>query len=299
MPSAPKLSIIVPTWNNLPMLRLCVSSLRRHTKLPCQLIVHVNDGSDGTLDWIQKEAIEHTWTAQNVGICRALNSAFARCRSDYVVYLNDDMYVLPGWDRPLIERAAMFGAHEPCYVAGTMIQAQPISPVAVKADYGLAARDFRERALLEDFNRGKLACDDWNGATWPPCCIHRKWWDVAGGYDEALSPGFYSDIDFSMRLWQTGCRRFYGVGSSLVYHFGEVTTSLVRGRRDCHVKRARLQFLKKWGVLPSTFRKHFLRVTEPPLDCLPDSDLGEATWERARVYLLGALNGLPRRRVAA
>ena len=81
-----------------------------------------------------------------------------------------------------------------------------------------------------------------------------------GGYSEELSPGFYSDIDFSMKLWQLGCRRFHGMGSSLVYHFGEKTTALVRGLRKENVKRARIQFLNKWGVLPSTVSRYFLRA---------------------------------------
>jgi hypothetical protein len=180
-----------------------------------------------------------------------------------------------------------------------MIQADPISPVAVKADYGADPRTFREDRLLEDFHAGRLTCSDWSGATWPPCCVHRRWWELVGGYDEELSPGFYSDIDFSMRLWQAGCRRFYGLGSSLVYHFGQVTTSLVRGPKSYRVKKARLQFLGKWGVLPTTFRKHFIRVNDPPSAILPDCCLRGWSWERARLGLVSALNGARRFRRAA
>ena len=48
-------SIIIPTWNNLPYLKLVVDSLRRHSAYDHQIIVHVNDGSDGTLDWVRSE----------------------------------------------------------------------------------------------------------------------------------------------------------------------------------------------------------------------------------------------------
>ena len=46
-------SIIIPTWNNLPYLRLVIESLRRHSMHSHQIIVHVNDGSDGTLAWVR------------------------------------------------------------------------------------------------------------------------------------------------------------------------------------------------------------------------------------------------------
>ena len=71
-------SIIIPTWNNLPYLKLVVDSLRRHSAYDHQIIVHVNDGSDGTLDWVRSEGIEHTASPTNIGICHAVNWAAAR-----------------------------------------------------------------------------------------------------------------------------------------------------------------------------------------------------------------------------
>jgi hypothetical protein len=44
-------TILIPSWNNLPYLRLCIGSIRRNSRFPHQVIVHVNEGSDGTLDW--------------------------------------------------------------------------------------------------------------------------------------------------------------------------------------------------------------------------------------------------------
>lgn len=44
-------SILIPTWNNLPFLKICVDSIRKNSTYRHQIIVHVNDGSDGTLEW--------------------------------------------------------------------------------------------------------------------------------------------------------------------------------------------------------------------------------------------------------
>ena len=43
-------SILIPSWNNLDYLRLCVDSIRKNSAHAHQVIVHVNDGSDGTRD---------------------------------------------------------------------------------------------------------------------------------------------------------------------------------------------------------------------------------------------------------
>ncbi len=80
-----------------------------------------------------------------------------------------------------------------------------------------------------------LVRTDWRGATWPPTLVHRDWWHKVGGYSSELSPGMSSDNDFSMKLWDAGCRVFLGVGDSLVYHFQQKSTGKVvknDGRRQ-------------------------------------------------------------------
>ena len=59
--AAAKFSILIPTWNNLDYLKLCVESLRKHSKFPHQLIVHLNDGQDGSLEWVRAQQIDHTY----------------------------------------------------------------------------------------------------------------------------------------------------------------------------------------------------------------------------------------------
>jgi glycosyltransferase involved in cell wall biosynthesis len=280
------LSLIIPTWNNLPYLKLCLHSVTKHSVLDNQVVIHVNDGSDGTLEWVRENGIEHTHTPTNVGICEAMNIAASKCVADFLVYLNDDMYVLPNWDQLLYERAAEHGDREPRLVSGTMVQANQISPRCVIGDYGATPEAFDEESLLRDYRCGCLDIPDWNGATWPPCCVHRRWWDAVAGYSVEFSPGFYSDIDFSMKLWQLGCRSFCGIGSSLVYHFGERTTSLVRGRGKWKVKSARWLFYQKWGIMPSTFIRYYLRCGEPYQAATAEPQWDRNKLERARLTLL-------------
>lgn len=68
-------SIIIPTWNNLAFAKLCVESIRKNSAFTHQVILHVNDGNDGTLQWAKEQGIDHTWTPGNAGICIAVNEA--------------------------------------------------------------------------------------------------------------------------------------------------------------------------------------------------------------------------------
>ena len=49
----PLFSILIPSWNNLAFLKLCVESIRKNSTYEHELLIHVNDGSDGTLEWVK------------------------------------------------------------------------------------------------------------------------------------------------------------------------------------------------------------------------------------------------------
>jgi len=83
---------------------------------------------------------------------------------------------------------------------------------------------------------------NWRGASWPPNVVHKNMWDLVGGFSIEFSPGMYSDPDFSMKLWQAGIRIMYGVGKSMVYHFGEKSTGRVKKNKGSNT------FLLKWGI---------------------------------------------------
>src|SRR5690606_30878959 len=96
-------SIIIPTWNNLAFVKLCVASIKKNSALAHQIILHINDGKDGTLEWAKSNNIDYTHTHENVGVCIAVNTAAGLATQDYIVYMNDDMYVCPQWDENLIK----------------------------------------------------------------------------------------------------------------------------------------------------------------------------------------------------
>ena len=247
-------SILIPTWNNLPFLKLCIESIQLYASVETQIIIHVNDGSDGTLDWVKQNALEFTHTAQNEGVCVAVNMASKLAKHDYIVFMNDDMFVLPGWDSALLKEIISFKTD--CF----MVSATMIEPVAtgnkcvIVGDYGRVIENFNRKSLLKEFEF--LVKNDWSGATWPPSVVHRMWWDKVGGYSEEFSPGMSSDDDFAMKMWAAGCRDFKGVAKSRVYHFISKSTGRVI-RND-----GRKQFFNKWGMKQSTFHKYYLRRGE-------------------------------------
>lgn len=250
-----KFSILIPSWNNLEFLQLCIRSIQQHSAFKHQIIIHVNDGSDGTLAWVKEKGFDYTYSKENAGICYPLNYGRTLMKTDYLVYINDDMYMLPNWDAELwaeVQRQK----DEFFFISSTMIEpVDTANPCVIGGkDFGKTVTEFKETQLLAEYASWPMA--DWAGSTWPPNIIHKNLWDLVGGYSVEFSPGFYSDPDFSMKLWKTGVRHFKGIAASRVYHFGSKTTKKIvanNGRR---------QFLVKWGISSGVFSKYFLRRGE-------------------------------------
>jgi GT2 family glycosyltransferase len=248
-------SIVIPTWNNLPFLKLAVETIRRHSAHAHEILVHVNDGSDGSLAWVREQGLKHTASADNIGICYAVNRVAALATQPYLVYLNDDMAVLPGWDARLLEVAQRLEGRR-FMLSATMIEPSAgKNPCGVAADYGRDAATFREAELIAALPSLERA--HWLGSTWPPTLLPRDLWTEVGGYSTELSPGMSSDNDLSMKLWQAGCRIFIGLGDAFVYHFACVSTGRIV-KND-----GRLQFLHKWGISQRDFDRICLHRGEP------------------------------------
>ncbi len=249
-------SILIPSWNNLGFLKLCIESIEKNSAYKHEILIHVNDGSDGTLEWVRQKGYKHTHSEENIGVCYALNGLRPLATTDYIMFMNDDMYVCPGWDTALVEEIKRIG-HKMFFLSSTLIQPRPFfcKSVIAPANYGETIESFDEERLLREY--ATLPHGDWLGATWPPNVVHKDLWDLVGGYSIEFSPGMYSDPDFSAKLWMAGVRLFKGVDRSRVYHFEARSTHRIV-KND-----GSLQFLRKWGITSGSFIRDILHRGEP------------------------------------
>jgi GT2 family glycosyltransferase len=251
-------SILIPSWNNLPYLKLCIESLLKNSKYKHQILVHVNEGSDATIDYLKSKNIAYTHTKENVGIPYSLNILRNLVTTSYVMYMNDDMYACPEWDYHLYEEIKKVGSDK-FFFSCTMVEPRNTgNPSVVHKNFGSSIEEFREKDLLE--NTEELRRSNWQGAHWPPNIVSRRVWDLVGGYSIEFSPAYYSDDDFSMKVWKAGIREVRGIGKSLVYHFMCKSTGRIK------VNQGRETFIAKWGIKPSYLEKSLIKRGEPDVD---------------------------------
>ena len=247
-------SIIIPTFNNLDYLKLCIKSIRQNSKYAHQIIPHVNIGEDGTCDFLRNENIDFTFTKYNSGICEGMNTASKKSKFKYILYSHDDFYFCPGWDQVLKNEIDDIG-HNNFYFSGIMMNNGPI-----QFNAGSDIKNFDENKVLNEYQNYNHF--DFQGSTWAPHLLHKDLWEKVGGFSEEFFPGTGSDPDLNMKLWQQGVRVFKGVNNCKVYHFGSIVTRKYKNHptiiTESGSKGGKI-FLLKWGITIKFFKKFYLR----------------------------------------
>lgn len=243
-------SILIPTWNNLDYLQLAISSIRQHSAHDHEILVHVNEGLDGTLQWLQEQGIRHTHSERNLGVCMAVNQLAGIASRDWIVFLNDDMVCCRGWDLALVD-AIEKASTDLMFLSSRLIEPTDTgNQLVLIHDCGRSPAAFDEQKLQRFCNA--VAAGDTVGAAAQPTVVARRWWQMVGGYSLEFSPGMASDIDLLIKLWIVGCREFRIVDASRIYHFSCRSTGRIRKNKGDRT------FVMKWGITESEFRRHYL-----------------------------------------
>ena len=241
-------TVIIPTYNNFEYLKICINSIKKNSTFNHEIIFFINEGTDGTLDFLKKNNYKYIHSSENKGVCVAFNKAAEIASNEYIVLGHDDMYFCPGWDIIFHNELLKLPHNHDFFLSGTMVQ--PFESY-INLDCGKTYSDFDEKKLLQELPKVKFK--DYQGTHWQPSLIPVTTWKKVGGFSEEFSPGLGSDPDFNMKLWNIGVRLFKGLSDCRVYHFSSISL-----RKKAWNNGAKT-FLLKWGISIKFFKKYYLR----------------------------------------
>ena len=157
-------SIVIPVFNKLELTRACLASLRAHTEPgACEIIVVDNGSTDGSTEWLREreQAGELRLLApgENLGFARGCNLGAQASVGRYLLFLNNDTEVTPGWLEPLVDtldrdatvgavgvEAALRGRHHPARGRGDH---RPRAAGLERPAHRLEAAGRRPRAAID------------------------------------------------------------------------------------------------------------------------------------------------------
>lgn len=254
--SPPKVDIIIPTWNNLPYLKLCVESIRLSTDWPHNIIVVASGNKDGTFEWLKEQPdVIRVLQDERLHFSAANNLGLKVSKENYVCLLNDDTIPGKGWLTALMHEAqkpsvGAVGPFSNCdqgwrHNENIVIGGRTLRP-------GMTMQDVEgiEGQIRDYWHAKETHTRKW--VAFYATLIPREAIDKVGLLDEGFKSGD-EDLDYCKRLGDAGYR-IVQTFDSWVYHFGGKTRKQSEDvNRELHQEEDRKNheyFTKKWGINP-------------------------------------------------
>ncbi len=98
-----KASVVIPNYNGMKYIEICLDALLKQVE-PEYIIVVDNGSTDGSPERVAREypRVRLVTLKKNYGFCRAVNEGIWAAKTPYVILLNNDTRVCPGFVKALV-----------------------------------------------------------------------------------------------------------------------------------------------------------------------------------------------------
>ena len=178
----------------------------------------------------------------NLGFAVACNRACVLVRGEYIVFLNDDTEVEPGWLGALVRTADAIPA------AGAVGSAM-FTPEGDLAEAGsIVWRDGGITAVSESVLEKVGPLDgtrqvDYCSAS--SLLVRRSTWDAVGGFDEGYYPAYFEDVDLCFKITRNGEAVFCDQSSRVRHNRGSSSSTFYQ---EFLLSRNVKRFVGRWSA---------------------------------------------------
>ena len=273
--SAGLTSIIILCYNQVNYTTACVQSILRHTSEPVELIFVDNGSTDGTRSYLDSLVsrtgdvtchrpssitdIKIVRNDRNLGFAGGVNQGIREAAGDFILLLNNDVLVTPGWLgglRACAARSTRIGLVGPMsnYVVGPQQVVDPHYDVRKLDEYAVAfARKHAGRLIKVARVIGFCML------------VRREVIDRIGGFDVTFGTGNFEDDDFCLRANIAGFDVVIA-GDVFVHHFGSITFKGARMDYAAIMQENAGKFANKWRIELSAGGYNPLPILARPFD---------------------------------
>lgn len=282
----PVASVIIPVYNHFDDTVNCLTSIyMAGDKTPLEIIIADDGSHDETATVFSKFAdLRYIRNPENLGFVKSCNHAASFAKGTYLVLLNNDTLVLPGWLDTLIETFTQFPTaglvgSKLLFADGSLQEAGGIIWQDASAiNYGRGNDPYQPKY---NFLREADYC---SGAS---ICVPKEVWGNMQGFDPLFAPAYYEDADLAFRIRQKGFQVLYQPFSQVIHIEGATSgTDISKGVKHYQAVN-REKFYERWKTTlknhcDSTypefiFRNHMRRKHALVIDVCtpkPDQDAG-------------------------
>jgi len=220
-----KVSVIILNWNNTGIVLECISAVLKQDYAPLELFVIDNNSADESKEKIKAEfpEIKLIENNSNLGFCRANNEIMRICTGEFILLLNADVLIEPGYVKEMV--AVAQSDERIGSLAGKLLKLDIRNNKTEIID---STGHLFTKSLCP-FNRGHLEEDNGQyerieevfGTTGAAALYRKKMLDdikINEEYFDELFFAFYEDTDLDWRARLAGWKCMY-TPKAIGYHF--------------------------------------------------------------------------------
>ena len=282
----PRASIVIPVFNQIDYTLRCLRSLADSGDATTIEIIVVDDASsDAGAQWLPAiSGLRYQRNTVNLGFIGSCNAGAANANGEFLVFLNNDTVVQPGWLDALL---STFESHPDTGLVGAKLvypdgRLQEAGGILFSDASGWNYGRFNDPADPRyNFVRDVDYC---SGAA---IALRRALFAQLGGFDAHYAPAYYEDADLAMRVRECGLTVRYQPASVVIHYEGITSgTDLTQGVKSYQVTNQK-KFLARWATV--------LAKDHPAPTLAADIDRAARHRYRRRVLVLDACTPMPDR----
>ena len=237
----PLVSVVIPNRDSLELIRRVTDDLLQRTNYPdLEIVIPDNGTVDPAVLALYEaqrgERFQAEIVAEPFNFSAMCNRGARAARGEAILFLNNDVEVTePGWLAEMVECLAfpstgIVGA-KLLYPSGRLQHAGVIVGLGEAAGHWFVDDPSDEVGPM-----GRLAVRQTLSAVTGACMlVTRRCFDALGGFDEAMFPVAYNDVDLCLRAKPAGFRTVWTPFATLIHH-----ESASRGSDESGANRERL-----------------------------------------------------------
>jgi len=262
-----KLSVVIPTHNNLESLKRCIESWRVIQDTDYELLIIEDGCTDGTADWLKSntDGEQVRWFHEDdVYETLSDNRGMRESRGEYILIWQDDMYIQH--PKAMSWPLGMLGHYPEISVLGLKrgVIVLPMTRLTGMADPTTDANFASFYPKYSHYTRfsSPIHFAELHGCV-RPWIIQRRWLDEVGLLDEVFAPFNWDEIDLHLRIRSKGGRimTIPCEQMRLYQHIGSLSTS--RHNQDWYygvILRNAAIVHKRWDSATRTLEVPLLRA---------------------------------------
>jgi glycosyltransferase involved in cell wall biosynthesis len=204
-------SVIIPTYNSAPTLRLLLNSLQRQTAPDFEVIVVDDASTDLTPDLVAQYPVRYLRLDRNQGPAAARNRGAAQAQGDWLVFTDADTEFAPD---TMAEIAAVLAASDADALVGSYA-GEPANP-GFMPRYKALWEYFIVDMTFQTKGRGLVPSDAWAPR---PGIVRRTAFRAVSGFDTRFRGADIEDLDFGYRLVEKGYRNYFAPNVRIKHHY--------------------------------------------------------------------------------